>query len=760
MFGGIGLVSTTMSSSTPLFELFLDLPHPHASQECPGAFLIPAPHLQTTELATPEQVTRFAFPELLITPNHPEQQQHNTRLNKYDVYGIQNTSFSFFTFSWQTADGSRLHGHVRRYLPPHLIARTRYDVGRRGERALVILTRHSNTALFSAILKYVKKNIASLLEMHMLCNAFYIYSFTQNYLSFRSIEAISSQQVATSGSAPPIHNGNPQQWFLNNLYQQSHHTITITNLEFANENYATVDRHSFILPKEHQHDHHNTNILPLLRCVGVSHCLRILTALLSEVRVVFCSQSAVRLTRCTHAALSILTTGGLSWQHVYIPVLSPGFANVLAAPYPYVIGILDEALLNQTDAVGEVLYVQLDQNILSTRNIPEGTLQERLPDIVLDTASSGDPNQHFGSPPEVLIQHILDILKADKKARYGDSALERVGETAAKAKEVLKKSFFKLRDRFQQRDNEQQQQLPVEAPAEPVSEDSMAADFIYTEGCHNETSEQEIRIAFTIFFLTFHGDVRWFLTNANGTVQLDRERFVRCKQGEYAPGSPMGHLAKNFCQTQLFQEFSKARIAAIGSQQSVGVEGSLFLQCEQYLRQKHMDFGIATSQRIARHIADSSPVRLTGMPQTNARQVAMNLTSSKALDSPETKRAIAQLVEQCRECSSVLPDVMSVIWARLRDCKGLQWKHGLLGLQLLRNLLYHGPLAAISEATDGLSKIRSLKFYENIRSQCAQQVQAAATVVYTLLVDRAKLFAIRRVGAELRRKKQQPQVSP
>lgn len=69
---------------------------------------------------------------------------------------MQNESFLQFTFSLQLQTGSRLHGHVRRYLPPHLVARTRYDVGRRGERALVVLTRATGAdLLYAAILKYV-----------------------------------------------------------------------------------------------------------------------------------------------------------------------------------------------------------------------------------------------------------------------------------------------------------------------------------------------------------------------------------------------------------------------------------------------------------------------------------------------------------------------------------------------------------------------------------------------------------------------------
>ena len=128
----------------------------------------------------------------------------------------------------------------------------------------------------------------------------------------------------------------------------------------------------------------------------------------------------------------------------------------------------------------------------------------------------------------------------------------------------------------------------------------------------------------------------------------------------------------------------------------------------------------------------------------------MTLTSNKAYEG-DYEQAIAKLVEESRESTSILFDVMSVIWLRLRDCKGMQWKHGHQALQLLRNLLYHGPLAAISEATDGLSKIRALKFYDNMRAQHAQEIRLSAILVYDLLVDRAKLFYIRRVCANRRR---------
>jgi hypothetical protein len=149
----------------PLYDLFLDLPHPCASISSPKPFLIPSP-IATNAIADIEiqaivpQIERFAFPEYDETaPLSPKKASDvpassDRLLNKYDIYAMQNESFKQFTFTLQLQSGQRLHGHVRRYLPPHLTARTRYDVGRRGERALIVLTRATGAdLLFSAMLK-------------------------------------------------------------------------------------------------------------------------------------------------------------------------------------------------------------------------------------------------------------------------------------------------------------------------------------------------------------------------------------------------------------------------------------------------------------------------------------------------------------------------------------------------------------------------------------------------------------------------------
>lgn len=70
-------------------------------------------------------------------------------LNRYDMYLHSFTPFQH-TFGLQLTDGTRVHGHVRRYLPIHPDVKSRADVGRRGARAMVILTRATGGERFYA----------------------------------------------------------------------------------------------------------------------------------------------------------------------------------------------------------------------------------------------------------------------------------------------------------------------------------------------------------------------------------------------------------------------------------------------------------------------------------------------------------------------------------------------------------------------------------------------------------------------------------
>ena len=290
-----------------------------------------------------------------------------------------------------------------------------------------------------------------------------------------------------------------------------------------------------------------------------------------------------------------------------------------------------------------------------------------------------------------------------------------------------------------------------------TDQNTMTPDVVYIQGCRNEIAEEEARIAFSSFFLSMFGNMRWYLSASPGKLpHLDRNRFLQQKRamGE-GESTPMWPLLQNFCHTQMLEQFAKARVDEVRLRSPVTSDSPLFTQCANYHRLNNIDFSVMNVRRVARQVAETNPSRL--ITQTSVRRMAMMLTSNKTFDGDYNK-AVAQLVEQSRECTSALFDIMSVVWVRVRDSKGVHWKHGLQALQVLRNLLYHGPMAAVAEATDGLDKIRAMKFYnENMRSQICTQIRQAAHQVYNLLVDRTKLFHIRRICANKRRLLIQPE---
>lgn len=747
----------------PFYDLFLDVPHPAASPHTPPSKVIGAPpsdHHESIEQELSKsmpQIARFAFPEYDQDANPPPPPPDQAApVNRFDQYAMQPPAFQNYTFSLTLQSGMRVHGHVRRYLPCHVGAKSRYDVGRRGERALVILTRVTGADLiYSAVLK--------------------------------TVDAISSHQLA---SPHHVSQKEPQQIFLHHLFQRHQQIwqhfankqgdvrkkpvfLTLPDLEVGQDGakkYAMVDTTHFLLTppllirtSDMVSNTASSSILPVLRCLGVAHTLRLLCALLSERRVILISASPTRLATCCKSATAMLAQGMLQWQHLYIPVLPPHLWQYLAAPYPYLIGILASLTprLDRTDGLGEVLIINLDQNNMETRNIPTSEIQQRIPDLLRNMNAQDFPMQLAtgaapASSPELLAQDLVELLKNDKRTLNGESALASMQDTAVKATKAVKATFFNLKKKGtkflkQQSGNFDTEKEEEEEPSEPEEVNPMAPDYIYTEGCRNEMGEEEARLAFTTFFVSMVGNMRWYLSAQPGKPpQLDRQRFLQQKrangEGEH---STMWPLLQNFCQTQMLEEFAKMRVKEMQFRQPITADSPLFLQCSSYHHTHKTDFSLLSVRRVARQVQGTNPSRM--MAQTNARRMAMELTSKRAFEGDYNK-ALADLVEQCRESSSVLFDVMSVVWIRMRDNRGLQWRHAVLSLHILKNLLFHGPLAAVAETTDGLDKIRALKYYNgNRQAAICTQIRQSAAQVYSLVVDRSKLYQIRRVCINKRR---------
>ena len=116
---------------------------------------------------------------------------------------------------------------------------------------------------------------------------------------------------------------------------------------------------------------------------------------------------------------------------------------------------------------------------------------------------------------------------------------------------------------------------------------------------------------------------------------------------------------------------------------------------------KRMDFSHLNVRRVVRQVAQTeNPSQYLIDWDVAIRRKAMALTSNSRNEAA-VPQVLAQIAEECNECGYILVDVMAVIWERIRDSRSTQWKHGLFALQLLRELLLHGPITAVTEAEDG-----------------------------------------------------------
>jgi hypothetical protein len=138
----------------------------------------------------------------------------------------------------------------------------------------------------------------------------------------------------------------------------------------------------------------------------------------------------------------------------------------------------------------------------------------------------------------------------------------------------------------------------------------------------------------------------------------------------------------------------------------------------------------------------------------------LDLTSTQAFNG-DPIRALALLTEDCHESTSILIDTIMIIWTRIQEGKGMQWKKALLALQIFRDLLLNGPISVVAEAIDGFASIRIMKSYaEAMRGQNSALVRAAAVEVYNLTVNLPVLFAMRRECLNRQRMIKDPKPSP
>jgi len=501
--------------------------------------------------------------------------------------------------------------------------------------------------------------------------------------------------------------------------------------------------------------------------------------------------SVAKLSAVAYGAVAMLAQGLLSPPSDFVPVLPPGLKSLLQKPSPYLIGVLTGPTPNYINLrnvpnIGEVVLFDLDNqqgNEAYFHNIADP--QRAVPDLTrrdredLDVMAS---SPRFVTIADVLYQDLAETLKADKKAFWQGAVQEKLGLAAAKGKKAasaaVKKGLKYLKKRTSGEDSER---ATGARGADGEDGDDDAADFgdgqpspsrlvgkenyDYNHGYSNVETEVEARIAFGVFFLGLLGDLKTYLTQQlPGTAPVvDKPKFMkhRAANGD-VPSSGMFFLLTNFLRGRIFDSFVEARLAEFRAKRVVAEDAPLFAIVANHHRINRMDFGLNHVRPSVRRIATDPYLPGNYLIKWNrsVRGRASELTSAQTYNG-DWNLAVAQLTQDCRESSAILIDTMMVLWSRLQEGRGMQWKKALLALQILRNLLLNGPINAIVEAIDGFASIRILKSYaEALRAQNSKLVRDVAVEIYSLVVDLPVLFARRRELMNRRRLAKDPKPSP
>jgi hypothetical protein len=287
------------------------------------------------------------------------------------------------------------------------------------------------------------------------------------------------------------------------------------------------------------------------------------------------------------------------------------------------------------------------------------------------------------------------------------------------------------------------------------------------EFAYNARAEEELRIAITSFFICLLGDTNTFLSP---NIQLDRAKFMeqRKLRGDYE-GTPMYVVLTHFVQSQILEQFARERAATIAC-----VPSSLFDLTVAHLQKAKLDYSLVTVKQVVRSVSQNSPYMKTIHNAQIARERTLVLTSKTGYNSntnesnrsnnslPDPVTDLAELVEACRAIPEVRLATMAVVWTRIRDSKGMQSKHALLALYVIKNLLLHGPVTCVADVSENIHVIRLLKVYHSrLARDVSQQIRNQASQIYSLLVDKSLLMAQRRYYcASRKREKKQRSEKP
>ena len=257
--------------------------------------------LDVTEISKEfREIPNFCFPDL-----------ERLKIDRPDT-----TEAEHFTFTLQDKDGRRVYGVCMRVHDRDL--GQRYNLRRRAKVCYCIITRKSFFKIFRMVLQQIHgMRLICKNDKEFLKYIEVVYNRTKNFTSGKRLIISPSSDLDISH---------------------------VCNFD--------VPRHG----GQHLKD---VSILPLLELLGVDRFLMLMTAILTECRIIFVGNTIAKLSEMVHASIAIVYP--FEWQHIFIPLLPSKLLDYTEAPMPYIIGIqryLKEKLL--AERVGKVMLLDVD----------------------------------------------------------------------------------------------------------------------------------------------------------------------------------------------------------------------------------------------------------------------------------------------------------------------------------------------------------------------------------------------------------------
>ncbi|VDL19628.1 unnamed protein product [Hymenolepis diminuta] len=162
-----------------------------------------------------------------------------------------------------------------------------------------------------------------------------------------------------------------------------------------------------------------SSVASLFKYLGIDNVLLMFTAMLSDQKLLVCSQSLVRLTEACHALTSIIYP--LKYGNTYVPILPKGLVDYLNAPTPFLYGI-HASYCHLLPDIPDVFIADLDVGrVICPENIPLPQIpQPFLTEAIQSLFHILSPDlltaDNVYPPPPETIPH-LTTDQIDKKLR-------------------------------------------------------------------------------------------------------------------------------------------------------------------------------------------------------------------------------------------------------------------------------------------------------------------------------------------------------